>query len=162
MGLFTRLEKAQLAAQEDAHQESVAYMAGEIEALNRVLTETETELINTIARHKEDMAILKAHNEEQVKRLTDQATRLKDQAETAGHLATVEMARREGQVGELLGKGKLLDVLREQHEWVKDGQCSAHGVVMDVWRCVHCMSDPMANTRVLLPAATKWRMRDEA
>lgn len=169
MGLFTRLEReeiaalerdnsereAQLAAQESAHLESVEFMAQRIAGMELQLATLETELINTKAVYREERAILAGHHEEQVRRM-------REQAETAGHLATVELARREGAVGELRMRGQLLDMISQQHTWVRDGQCSSHGVRMDVWKCEHCATDPQANMRVLLPAGTRWRaVQDE-
>lgn len=138
-----RLTEDQLDAETAAHVASTAHMAGEIQRLKTALALSEAELVATIQRHTEDKAIL-----------SRQIDHLK-------HISEVEMARRDGLIDHLKEKGTKLDLILEQHEWVRDGQCSSHGIVSDVWKCVHCSGNAMANARIIVPQGIKIRTRDE-
>lgn len=139
---FTRELREQLAATQARLDEA--------EAINAKLAQ---DLITARTKAVEDKALLTYHYDERIRHMTKESDRIQQ-------IHMQEQARAQGVIVAMKADVHLLALIKEQHEWVRDGQSLFHGVLCDVWKCAHEAGN-RDGMRVHLPAKTKWLARQE-
>ena len=102
-------------------------------------------------QHYQDIKALRERAEAEAEGLRAELALLRKSYDEDEMSWKLKAAGLEAVIATLKSDGEKLAAVLRNHDWHRAGSVAAHGRTLELWECVHCKADPLANTRLLVP-----------